>query len=76
MWAAKAQPRMLATTSVSRAATRSGALMFPTADPLQLIGIQCWPTHFRDRVGRFHDAVSYRPQLAQIDFGVSPHASC
>ncbi len=60
MRAAIAQPRMLATTSVSRAAMSTGAAIPLDRRASQLIGIQCRPTHFGDRIGCVHDPVSDR----------------
>ena len=76
MRAATAHPRMFAMTSVSLAAMRSGAGTLPADEPLNsptgIVG-QCISV---DRFGGFGDVVSDRAQRVQIDFGVSPHASC
>jgi hypothetical protein len=43
---------------------------------LQIIGIECRPTHLRDLLGGIHDSIGDCPQLRQIDLNDFPHATC
>jgi hypothetical protein len=84
MCAAIAQPRILATTSVRRAATRSGAAIRPTADPCRSSGsssgqrisamvsaaVMTWLATVRSCVR----STSVRPPMPHADRSVRRHA--